>query len=192
MAHLKDSKDTNLVVATVLFIAVLVAVSLVVDAWAGKTVHPEQAYTSEKEDLDVVSFTFATNNMVNVIIENNGTATSIIAEVWINNEQQTFTTNSTLIHPKDYAFISIRYVYANDTAGNWVNVQYTYFTADTTDSSELISSHGRFSSGDANETRTGLTPEGVTAGIIFGSLLILFSSSFLIIGLNKRRYSSSD
>ena len=115
MAQFRDSKDANLVVGAVLLIAVLVVVSVVVDAWAGKAVHPEQAYSSETEDLTVVSFTFTANNTVNVIVENNGTVTSGIAEVWINNEQQTFTTNSTLIQPKDNADISIRYTYANDT-----------------------------------------------------------------------------
>ena len=115
MAKFRNSKDANLVVGAVLLIAVMVAVSVAVDTWVGKSVHPIQAYSSEREELTVYSFAFANNNTVNVVVENNGTMPSGIAEVWINNERQIYTTNSTLIQPKDCAEISIRYAYVNGT-----------------------------------------------------------------------------
>ena len=110
MAHFRRSKDANLVVGAVLLIAVMVAVSVAVDAWTGKTV-----YSSQVEELTVSSFTFSNGTSINVIVENNGTISSGIAEVWINNEKQTFTANSTIIPPKDCIDLSIVYTYSNGT-----------------------------------------------------------------------------
>jgi hypothetical protein len=113
MAQFRDSKDANLVVGAVLLIAVMVAVSVAVDTLAGKTASSPQAYSPQVEELTVSSFTFTSNNTIKVVVENNGTAPSVIAEVWINNEPQTFTTNSTVIQPKDCTEISIPYAYIN-------------------------------------------------------------------------------
>jgi hypothetical protein len=110
MAHFRRSKDANLVVGAVLLIAVMVTVSVAVDAWTGKTV-----YSSQVEELTVSSFTFSNGTSISVIVENNGTISSGIAEVWINNEKQTFTANSTIIPPKDCIDLSIVYTYSNGT-----------------------------------------------------------------------------
>jgi hypothetical protein len=110
MAHFRRSKDANLVVGAVLLIAVMVAVSVAVDAWTGKTV-----YSSQVEELTVSSFTVSNGTSISVIVENNGTISSGIAEVWINNEKQTFTANSTIIPPKDCIDLSIVYTYSNGT-----------------------------------------------------------------------------
>jgi hypothetical protein len=110
MTQFRHSKDANLVVGAVLLIAVMVAVSVVVDAWAGKSAH-----SSQMEELTVSSFTFSNGNAISVLVENNGTIPSGIAEVWINNEKQTFTANSTIIPPKDCIDLSIVYTYSNGT-----------------------------------------------------------------------------
>ena len=110
MAHFRRSKDANLVVGAVLLIAVMVAVSVAVDAWTGKTV-----YSSQVEELTVSSFTVSNGTSISVIVENNGTISSGITEVWINNEKQTFTANSTIIPPKDYIDLAIVYTYSNGT-----------------------------------------------------------------------------
>jgi len=115
MAQFRDSKDANLVVGAVLLIAVMVAVSVAVDAWAGKAPHSPQAYSPHIEELAVSSFTFASNNTINVVVENSGTVPSRIAEVWINNEQQTFTANTTMIPPNECSEFSIVYAYSNGT-----------------------------------------------------------------------------
>ena len=99
MANFRDSKEANLVVGAVLLIAVMVLTSIVVDAWAGKTTN-----SSHIEELTISSFTFSSNNKINVVVENWGTAPSGIAEIWINNEKQTFTTNSTTISPNSNSF----------------------------------------------------------------------------------------
>jgi hypothetical protein len=110
MAHFSKRKDVNLLVASVLLIAVMVVVSIAVDAWNGKTVH-----SSQIEELTVSSFAFSSNNTITVVVENNGTVPSGIAEVLINNEKQAFTANSTIIPPKDCIELSIVYTYSNDT-----------------------------------------------------------------------------
>jgi len=113
MAQFKDSKDANLVVGAVLLIAVMVTVSVAVDTLAGKAAYSPQAYSPKVEELTVSSFIFADNNTINIVVENNGTNPSRITELWINNEAQTFTTNSTLIQPEDCAELSITYAYVN-------------------------------------------------------------------------------
>jgi hypothetical protein len=99
-----------LVVGSVLLIAVMVVVSVVVDAWAGKTSHFAQT-----EELAVMGVTFSSGNMTTVVVVNNGTGLSEIPEVWINSAKQTFTSNSTegFILPKNWIIISIFYTYLN-------------------------------------------------------------------------------
>ena len=110
MAHLKGNKEANLVIGAVLLIAVMVIVSVAVDAWTGKT-----AYSSQIEELTISSFAFSSNNTINMVVENNGTISSGITEIWINNEKQTFTANSTTIPTKDCIDLLIIYPYSNST-----------------------------------------------------------------------------
>lgn len=110
MTQFRDSKDANLVVGAVLLIAIMVVVSVAVDTWTGKS-----SQVSQVEELNICSFTFSNGNIITVVVENNGTITSEISEVWINNEKQAFTANSTTIHPKDYVNLSITYTYSNGT-----------------------------------------------------------------------------
>ena len=110
MQHFSKRKDANLVVGAVLLIAVMVAVSVAVDAWSGKTVHSAQT-----EELTVSSFTFSNGTIITVTLENSGTITAGIAEVYINNEKQPFTENSTIIQPNDSRNLIITYTYSNRT-----------------------------------------------------------------------------
>ena len=110
MQHLRKRKDSNLVVGAVLLIAVMVAVSVTVDALSGKTVHSAQT-----EKLAVSTFTFSNDNTINIVIENDGTIPTGIAEVCINNEKQQFTENSTIIQPNDCLNLIINYTYSNST-----------------------------------------------------------------------------
>ncbi|MGW8289356.1 MAG: hypothetical protein ACWGNP_03695, partial [Candidatus Bathyarchaeia archaeon] len=102
--------DANLVVGAVLLIAVMVTVSVIVDAWSGKAAHSAQT-----DELLVSSFNFSGDNTIVIIVENMGTIPSGITEVCINNEKQQFTENSTIIQPNDSLNISIVYAYSNDT-----------------------------------------------------------------------------
>jgi hypothetical protein len=108
----KNQKDKHLLVGAILLISVMVVVSVVVNAWAGKTSQVPQV-----EELNVSSVTFSSGNAISVVVENNGTVSSVITEMWINDQKQTFTVNSTdgLIPPKDSASISMLYTYSNST-----------------------------------------------------------------------------
>ena len=110
MQHFSKRKDANLVVGAVLLIAVMVAVSVAIDAWSGKTVHSAQT-----EELTVSSFNFSNGNTITVTLENNGTITAGIAEVCINNQKQQFTENATIIQPNDSLNLTITYTYSNHT-----------------------------------------------------------------------------
>ena len=114
MQHFSKRKDANLVVGAVLLIAVMVAVSVAVDAWSGKTVHSAQT-----EELAVSSFVFSNGNTINIVMENYGTVPTGIAEVCINNEKQLFTENSTIIQPNDSLNIIISYTYSKNTDYNF-------------------------------------------------------------------------
>ena len=116
MAHFgKNKKDMNLLIGAILLITVMVILSLAVDAWAGKTTQ-----FSQIEELTIFSVSFSSGNEITVVVENNGTVSSKITEVWINNEKQAFTTNSpnNLIPSKDRLDISIVYAYSNGTNYN--------------------------------------------------------------------------
>ena len=108
MAHFRDSNDANLLIGAVLLIAVMIVVSVAVDAWSGKT-----ANSSQIEELAVSGFAFLNNNTISMIVENNGTLPTRIIEVLINNEKQYFTVNSTIIPPKDCINLSVVYTYSN-------------------------------------------------------------------------------
>jgi len=113
MAHSRKNKhDMNFVVGAVLLIASMIALSVAVDAWAGK---PAQSY--QIEGLTASSFTFSNGNTITMVIENNGTVPSEIGEVWINNEKQAFTLNymNEAIPPKNRIIISMFYAYSNAT-----------------------------------------------------------------------------
>ncbi|MBN1245793.1 hypothetical protein JXA31_09400 [Candidatus Bathyarchaeota archaeon] len=117
MAHFRENKkDMNLIVGAVLLIAVMVVVIIVVDAWAGKA-----SQVSQIEYFTVSSYTFSNGNTITVVVENNGTVSSEIAEVWINDEMQTFTVDSTngVISPKERIDVSIFYTYSNGTGYNF-------------------------------------------------------------------------
>jgi hypothetical protein len=112
MQNFQNKKERNVVVGAVLLIAVMVVVSVVVDAWAGKTTQ-----FSQMEELTVSSVTFSSGKTITVVVENNGTMSSVITELWINDQKQTFTVNSPdgVIPPQDSASISIFYAYSNVT-----------------------------------------------------------------------------
>jgi hypothetical protein len=116
MAHFgKNKKDMNLLIGAILLITVMVILSVAVDAIAGKTTQ-----FSQIEELTISGVTFSSGNTIIVVVENDGTVPSKITAVWINNEQQTFTTNSAngIIPPKDCTDISILYAYSNGTNYN--------------------------------------------------------------------------
>ena len=111
MAKFKDSRDANLVVGAVLLITAMVVISVAVDSWIGKA-----APYTQVEEINISSFSFTESNKIILIVENNGTAISEISKIWIDNEEQTFIANSTVIHPDECLELVIDYIYSNSTS----------------------------------------------------------------------------
>ncbi|TRO51496.1 hypothetical protein E2P61_06040 [Candidatus Bathyarchaeota archaeon] len=110
MAKFRNSKDANLVIGAVLLIAIMVVISVAVDACTGT---PSRFF--QPEELSISSIDFSNGSTINIVVKNNGTVTSEIEEVWINNQKEAFTTNSTLIQPVDCINLLISYAYSNGT-----------------------------------------------------------------------------
>jgi len=74
----------------------------------------------------------------------------------------------------------ILYVYANDTAGNWVVVQFVFYSSDE----DSLTTEG------SDYTQTIMLPGEITAGVILSALFV--SIGLIARRLFKRRFSSSE
>jgi hypothetical protein len=107
-------KDTKLVVGSVLLITLMVIFSVAVDSLIGKAV----PYT-QVEEINVSSCYFLEGNKIILVVESNGSTPSEIVEVWINNEKQNFTSNTTIIRPEKRGELALDYMYSNGTNYNF-------------------------------------------------------------------------
>ncbi len=77
----KNAKALSPVVASIILIAVTVAVSIAVAAWmGGMTI----GFMGSSEQVDIRNIAFATGNAT-VTVKNTGTSAVTINEVWVNN-----------------------------------------------------------------------------------------------------------
>ena len=86
MKILKSKKALSPVVASIILIAVTVAVSIAVAAWMGALTFTFMA----TEQLSITNVAF-TSNTVSLTVNNTGTSSVTINEFWINNVKQTYT-----------------------------------------------------------------------------------------------------
>ena len=109
----KNERPLNLFTASILLIAFMVLVSVAVNLLTGT----QAQRTSLIEDLKVSSVSFSGGNTLDMIVNNSGTVDFVIAEVWINNEKQAFTTNPSIgkIPPNGSMEISVNHAYVNGT-----------------------------------------------------------------------------
>jgi hypothetical protein len=72
------------------------------------------------EELRITSVAFSGGNTIDVVVNNSGTMDAAIAEVWINNEKQNFTTNPPIekLLPNASVHVSVTYPYSNGTNYN--------------------------------------------------------------------------
>jgi hypothetical protein len=73
-----------------------------------------------KEELTISGVTFSGGDTVDIAVDNSGTKDFAIAEVWINNEKQAFTTAPPMerIPPKESVHVSVTYAYSKGTSYN--------------------------------------------------------------------------
>jgi flagellin-like protein len=99
MKILKSKKALSPVVASIILIAVTVAVSIAVAAWMGALTFNFMA--TEQGQLTNLGFYTGTgtNGMINATFQNSGTTPIIISELWVNNFKYTTNLNPDLATP---------------------------------------------------------------------------------------------
>ena len=81
---LRSKKALSPVVASIILIAVTVAVSIAVAAWMGALTI---GFMGGGEQVDIRTITFSGTNVATLTIRNTGTSAVSIQEVWVNNVQ---------------------------------------------------------------------------------------------------------
>lgn len=110
----KKGQASNHLIASILLIVCMVVTSVAVSMFTETNANPSPLM----EDLTVASVTFSGSNTVCVFVNNSGTLDFAIAQVWINNEKQAFTTNPSIgrISPDENMEILVTYGYVNETS----------------------------------------------------------------------------
>lgn len=113
LGFVKNGK-LNLFAASILLIILLVPVSVAVNVLTD----PQPNRVPMTEDLMVSSVVFSGGNTIHVNINNSGTLAFTVAEVWVNNEKQSFTTISATgqVPPNGTMVLSVNYAYVNGTS----------------------------------------------------------------------------
>jgi hypothetical protein len=105
-----------LYIAIIVIVVVVAAVIAVI--WRKKRkMKPKAKQPPLKEELTISSVAFSGGNTIDVVVDNSGTKDLVIAEVWINNEKQTFTTTPAIekIPPNESVHVSVTYAYSKGT-----------------------------------------------------------------------------
>jgi len=92
MRVLKCRKALSPVVASIILIAVTVAVSIAVAAWMGALTFTFMG----TEELKITNVEFLTGNKVNITMQNTGTSPITITEIHINNGDNLLSTSQTI------------------------------------------------------------------------------------------------
>ncbi len=112
MKILKSKKALSPVVASIILIAVTVAVSIAVAAWMGALTFTFMA--TEQVKITNVVFGSSGGYHMNVTVQNTGTSPVTLNELWVNGEKQT-SFSSTTISANSQTTIHISYSW---TAGS--------------------------------------------------------------------------
>lgn len=85
MKILRNKKALSPVVASIILIAVTVAVSIAVAAWMGALTFTFMG----TEELDIRKIEWTPNTAFNLTVYNTGTTSVTVTEIWVNNVDQT-------------------------------------------------------------------------------------------------------
>ena len=97
MKILKSKKALSPVVAAIILIAVTVAVSIAVAAWMGALTFTFMS----TEELKITNVEFipvgqTSGTSINMTIQNTGTSTVTVTEIWVGTTQYTYTSGNTI------------------------------------------------------------------------------------------------
>ena len=115
MKILKNKKALSPVVASIILIAVTVAVSIAVAAWMGALTFTFMG----TEQLDIRNISWTPNSAFSITVYNTGTSPVTVTQIWVNNVDKT--TSSTIgsgvsIPEGSSAQINVTYAYTNGTS----------------------------------------------------------------------------
>jgi len=111
MKILKSRKALSPVVASIILIAVTVAVSIAVAAWMGALTIGFMG----TEQLSITNVAFnTTTKTISLTCNNTGTSSVVINEFWVNNVKQTYTSQTVQANSGVIATVT----YLNLTSGN--------------------------------------------------------------------------
>ena len=107
-------RKLNLFAASILLIVLMVPVSVAVSVLTDSPI----SRALMTEDLTVSSVVFSGGSTIYMSINNSGTLAFTVAEVWVNNEKQSFTTIPATgqVSPNGTQDLSVNYVYVNGTS----------------------------------------------------------------------------
>jgi flagellin-like protein len=93
---IKNQKALSPVVASIILIAVTVAVSIAIAAWMGALTF---SFTSNEYSIQIIEAEFLTPNLISLTIKNNGTGSMKLTDVYINDQHQAITQPSLYDQP---------------------------------------------------------------------------------------------
>lgn len=119
----QTAQQQQLILYIAIIVIVVVVVAVIAVIWRKKrkmepkAKQPKAKQPPLKEDLTISSVAFSGGNTIDVVVDNSGTKDLVIAEVWINNEKQTFTTTPAIekIPPNESVHVSVTYAYSKGT-----------------------------------------------------------------------------
>jgi hypothetical protein len=115
------AQQQQLILIAAIIAIVVVVVVVVALVWRRRNKNkPKEKKVPMKEELTVSGVTFSGGDTVDIAVNNSGTKDFAIAEVWINDEKQAFTTAPALerVPPNESVHVSVTYAYAKGTSYN--------------------------------------------------------------------------
>jgi heme/copper-type cytochrome/quinol oxidase subunit 2 len=128
LAAEQSAQQQQLLLYIAIIVIVVVVVAVIAVIWRRKrkmkpkeeqpkVKQPKVKQPPLKEDLTISSVAFSGGNTIDVVVDNSGTKDLVIAEVWINNEKQAFTTAPAIekIPPNESVHVFVTYAYSEGT-----------------------------------------------------------------------------
>jgi hypothetical protein len=114
----QSAQQQQLLLYIAIIVIVVVVTAVIAVIWRKKRkMKPKAKRPPLKEELTISSVAFSGGNTIDVVVDNSGTKDLVIAEVWINNEKQTFTTTPPMerIPPNENVHVSVTHAYSKGT-----------------------------------------------------------------------------
>jgi hypothetical protein len=115
------AQQQKLILIAAIVAIVVVVVVVIALVWRSRNKNkPKLKKVPMKEEVTISSVAFSGGDTVDIAVDNSGTMDFAIAEVWINNEKQSFTTTPSMerIPQKESVHVSVTYAYSTGSSYN--------------------------------------------------------------------------